>query len=267
MSMPLLVLAASLCSSSWGCKRRTVDPPRATVPSAATDAKVEDADSRDGIIEDAQRFAVQAWSFELDRYEMKIEDVAMSAALDAVLERTGADLVVNGGFFDPDGHPLGLAISDGAVLSRLAPSMSGGVVTSDGVRARLWEAESFVLGGDVRFAIQCRPRLVVNGAPNVRRDDGQRAERTTLCLRDGGRTVEVVIAKSSEGHASGPSLFATSGFLARRGCEEALNLDGGPSTGVAWRENGTIMRVGPRSGVRHAVTFVRRVRSARPEGR
>ncbi len=250
VSLPL-VLAALLCSSSSGCKRRTVD--------AVADAQVADSgDSRDGIIEDGQRFAVRAWAFGLDRYAMKIEDVGMSTALDAVLERTGAELVVNGGFFDPAGKPLGLAISDGTELSRLAPSMSGGVVTSDGARARLWESESFVLGEGVRFAIQCRPRLVVNGAPNVRSDDGKRSERTTLCLRDGGKTVEVVIAKSEEGLASGPSLFATSRFLARRGCEDALNLDGGPSTGAAWRENGSVMRVGPRAGVRHALTFKRR---------
>ena len=249
MSILIVLVAAS------GCRRKKAEPAQARVPLAAGGAPIEDPDAGDALVEDALRYTVRAWSLSLERYEMKIEDVGLTTALDTVLERTGAELVVNGGFFDPAGKPLGLAMSDGAVLSRLATTASGGVLTSDGERARLWEAETFTLPEKTRFAIQCRPRLVVDGAPNVRRDDGQRSERTALCVRDGGQTVEVVIVKSETGEASGPSLFALGRFLARRGCEGALNLDGGPSTGIAWRENGKVMLAAPRKGVRHAVVF------------
>jgi uncharacterized protein YigE (DUF2233 family)/pimeloyl-ACP methyl ester carboxylesterase len=250
----LTVLALVLLGGA-GCKRRKAEPANAHVPSAAGGAEVEDADGGDALVEDARRYSVRAWSFALDRYEMKIEDAGMSTALDSILERSGSELVVNGGFFDPAGRPLGLAMSDGAVLSRLATAASGGVLTFDGERARLWETESFSLPERTRFAIQCRPRLVVDGAPNVRRDDGQRSERTALCLRDGGKSIEVLIVKSESGEVSGPSLFALGRFLARRGCESALNLDGGPSTGVAWRENGVVKLLAPSRPVRHAVTF------------
>ena len=47
-------------------------------------------------------------------------------------------------------------------------------------------------------------------------------------------------------------------YLAQRGCEDAVNLDGGPSTGVACRENGAIRVLAPARPVRHAVTFRRR---------
>ena len=247
-----LLLAAIAAS---GCRRRKTELAHVRVPSAAGGAPVEDADAGDAIVEDALRYVVRGYAFPLARYEMKVEDVAMTTALDAVLERTGAELVVNGGFFDPTGKPLGLAMSDGAVLSRLSTAASGGVLTTDGESARLWEAETFTLPAQTRFAIQCRPRLVVGGAANVKRDDGQRSERTALCVRDGGLTVEVLIVRSESGEASGPSLFALGRFLARRGCEGALNLDGGPSTGVAWRENGKVMLAAPRKGVRHAVLF------------
>jgi hypothetical protein len=73
--------------------------------------------------------------------------------------------------------------------------------------------------------------------------------------------VEVVIVSSDSSEASGPSLFALGRFLARRGCENALNLDGGPSTGVAWRERGDgggITQLAPRRPIRHAVVFKRR---------
>lgn len=250
LAMIVLLVAA--------CRRRKAEPLNTRVPLAAGGVEVEEPDAGDTLVEDARRYAVRSWSFSLARHALSIEDVGLGTALDAVLERTGADLVVNGGFFDPAGKALGLAMSDGAVLSRLAVAASGGIVTTDGDRAQLWETESFALPDQTHFAIQCRPRLVVNGAPNVRRDDGQRSERTALCLRDGGQTVEVVLVARDGTDTSGPSLFALGKFLARRGCEGALNLDGGPSTGVSWREDGKVQLLAPRRPIRHAIVFKRR---------
>jgi uncharacterized protein YigE (DUF2233 family) len=248
-------LALAVLLMLTGCKRRSPDGSRGHVPLAAGGAPVDDGDAGDSLVEDARRYDVRMWTFSLDRYQMRIEDVAMSTALDAVLTRANAELVVNGGFFDPRGKPVGLVMSDGAVLSRLATSLSGGVVTSDGERAKLWESESFAIPEGTRFALQCRPRLVVDGAPNVKRDDGQRSERTALCLRDGGKTVDVVIVTGTTAESAGPSLFALGHFLARRGCEGALNLDGGPSTGIAWREDGAVRLLAPHRPVRHGVSF------------
>lgn len=208
------------------------------------------------VVEDARRYPVRTWSFALDRYELRIEDAGMTTALDAVLAKAGADLVVNGGFFDRDGKPVGLAISEGVVLSRIAKTLSGGVLTFDGARAELFASEGFVLPDGGTFAVQCRPRLVVDRAPNVRSDDGKRAERTALCTRDAGGTLSVVIVRGSEdGESAGPSLFALARYLVDAGCESALNLDGGPSTGVAWREDEKIKLLAPRGPVRHVIAF------------
>ncbi len=207
-------------------------------------------------VEDARRYDVRVWSFGLERYELRIEDAGMKTALDAVLAKTDAELVVNGGFFDPEGKPVGLAISNGAVLSRLGKNLSGGVLASDGMRAELFAAEGFVLPDGGTFAIQCRPRLVVDGKANVKSDDGKRAERTALCTRDAGRTVDVVVVRGSDdGESPGPSLFALARHLEEAGCEAALNLDGGPSTGVAWREGSDVRLLAPRGPVRHVVAF------------
>lgn len=231
----------------------------ASDPSDASEGDgADDAGDDTSIVEDARRYEVKTWSFSLERFTMHVEDVGMTTELGDVLRRTNAELVVNGGFFDPNGKALGLAISDGVPLSRLSKAMSGGVLTTDGERARLWESETFTLPEATRFAIQCKPRLVVDGAPNVRRDDGRRSERTALCVRDGGRTVDVVVVRDEAGDLGGPSLFALGRFLARRGCESALNLDGGPSTGVAWRDEGGVRALAPRGGVRHAVVFRKR---------
>jgi uncharacterized protein YigE (DUF2233 family) len=270
-SLLVLALASTALvgtASFIACKRRNEEPPRAHVPLPAGGAAVDDPDAEAGgeagvagataLVEDARRYDVRTWSFALDRYEMRVVDAGMSTALDAVLARSDAELVVNGGFFDPQGKPVGLVMSEGAVVSRLAPALSGGVVTSDGERAKLWESESFAMPDGARFAVQCRPRLVVDGAPNVKSDDGHRSERTALCLREGGKAIDVVIVKGASSESPGPSLFALGKYLAQRGCEGALNLDGGPSTGVAWRENGAVRMLAPARPVRHAVSFRRR---------
>lgn len=251
---------AAVAALVAGRRHKKAEPVSTKVPLAAGGAAIEEPDAGNDLVEDARRYAVRTWSFALDRFDLRIEDVGMGTALDALLERTGAELVVNGGFFDPEGKPLGLAMSDGAVLSRLSKT-TGGVVTFDGDRARLWATETFTIPESTRFAIQCKPRLVVEGSPNVRSDDGKRSERTALCLRDGGKTMEVVIVRDESAEAvGGPSLFALGRFLARHGCDGALNLDGGPSTGIAWRENGAVKQLAPQNGIRHAITFKRRAR-------
>lgn len=222
------------------------------------------AEDPNAVIEGTRRYPVRSWSFPLDRYEMTIEDTGMTTALDAVLEKTNGELAVNAGFFGPDGKPVGLSMSKGVITSRLSKAASGGVLVSDGTTAKLFATEDFDLrdaAADARYevALQCRPRLVVDSVVNIKRDDGRRAERTALCTRDGGKVVDVfVIRGSDDGESPGPSLFAFAQHLAARGCESALNLDGGPSTGVAWHEDGGVEQLAPRAPIRQAVVFEER---------
>jgi hypothetical protein len=113
-------------------------------------------------------------------------------------------------------------------------------------------AEGFVAPPGTDFALQARPRLVVDGGSNIRRDDGQAAERTALCLREQGRALEVIVARG-EAAWKGPALALLADMLVSRGCEGALNLDGGPSTGAAWRQGGQVHALAPRGPIRHAV--------------
>jgi uncharacterized protein YigE (DUF2233 family) len=197
-----------------------------------------------------ESFDVERWQFALDRTSLTIVDAGMRSDLARILRDRNALLVTNGGFFGTAGEPLGLAMVGGRALSRFSPRLSGGVLVVDADRAALFEAESFDAGTSAQFAIQCKPRLVVGGASNVKRDDGQRAERTALCVHGEGRTLDVVVAKNPEG---GPSLFALASYLATAGCDEALNLDGGPSTGVASREGDAVREERPRGPIRHAI--------------
>ena len=154
-----------------------------------------------------------------------------------------------------DGRPDGLSLAHGREESPLRRDLSGGVLSVARGMARLHESETFSPPPGTEFAVQCRPRLVVDGRVNIRSDDGRRADRTVLCVRDGGATLELYVARTDHPTGmGGPTLFVLATELLRRGCEQALNLDGGPSTGVAWRQSETEVRLlRPRGPVRQAI--------------
>jgi hypothetical protein len=150
---------------------------------------------------------------------------------------------VNGGFFETDGAASGLLVSHGRRMGQLdARGGSGVLVVSQG-RAHLLPADTTAesLQGDV--VLQCGPRLVeADGAMGIRTDDGKRASRTVACIRDAGRELDFVLAWTRNGDRDGPGLFEMAQWLVQplvagetSGCEAALNLDGGPSTGIVLR--------------------------------
>jgi uncharacterized protein YigE (DUF2233 family) len=187
----------------------------------------------------------------------EVVDLEFEGSLERVLERDRASLVVNGGYWDPNRQPEGLTVVGERVRVGFDPALGGGVLVVRDGRARLVDAE---LDGvfsptGVAFAQQCKPRLVVDGAVNIRRDDGQRADRTGLCVRDGGRTLEIAVARTGDDSRArgGPSLYAFAEALAAAGCEQALNLDGGPSSGIAWRAPDGVRGLPTRTAIRLAI--------------
>lgn len=240
------VFALSLLLTLAGCRR---DPLPLGGTLAATSARLPDASAQPSgkSVRLRRRFAI-------DQIDLGIADLHMSRGLDEVLKAQHAVLVVNGGFFDVHGEPVGLVVTNGKPLSALKPSLSGGVLTVDRGTAELFASEEYT-PHQVPFAIQCRPRLVVKSRSNIRSDTGERAARTAICIRDGGRELELVVATESP-DAPGPTLFELANELAAEGCEQALNLDGGPSTGWASESDAGVVFVPPRAAVRHAL-FIR----------
>ena len=190
-------------------------------------------------------------SFELAKVTLSIVDVKMTQSLDPLLRTPADEAVVNGEFFDKAQRPLGLAVSSGKTLSVLAPGLAGGVLWIKDSVGHLTASEEYREAA-VDFAIQCRPRLTVDSKNNIKTDDGKRAARTALCLRNGGRSLEILLAGARDGDIP-PTLFELGALLAAEGCEQALNLDGGPSTGGAFRSDGGVVAFRPRGPVRHAV--------------
>ncbi len=198
---------------------------------------------------------LHVFSFRVAEARFDVVDLGMSRDLEGALARTSASLAINGGYFAPSTQAEGLVIAAGKTLSPFAPALGGGVIVVRGGRAELVDATAFTPPADADFAIQARPRLVVDSAVNLRGDDGRRAERTALCVRDEGRRIEAIFAHGKGLAAGGPTLTMLAEMLASRGCEGALNLDGGPSSGAAWQSEARVEARLPRAAIRHAVTI------------
>jgi len=172
-----------------------------------------------------------------------------------------AVLVTDSGFFEPDYAPSGVVISCGRAVHGPGPRGGSGVLALGAALAAVVPVDTrdggtFAHDGGVTTAVQCGPRLVeAGGAPGVHRHDGRFAARTVACVRDGGRTLDVIAAWDVEDGLRGPELYDLASALAGPspvgdpvGCEAALNLDGGPSTGVFLRD----VAGGGRTVFRHA---------------
>ncbi len=202
-----------------------------------------------------ERFAADWFTFALASVRVEIADLHATRDLDATLSTPGALFATNAGFFDPRDAPLGLSVSRGVRHSAFAARMSGGVLEISDGGAELLETETYDSARKPDFAVQCRPRLVVGGHANVKRDDGKRAERTAVCLRDAGRTLAFVLAKDAE---RGPSLHALGRYLEAKGCQDALSLDGGPSTGAAYWGARGLESIPLRGPIRQAIVVSQR---------
>ncbi len=146
----------------------------------------------------------------------------------AVAQQHAAAAVLNGGYFDPRDRPMGWLVAGGRQLN--PPRRNDWpVLTVQGNRVRIRAADGAATWRGVRQAVQCGPRLVVDGHPTQLKDSPRRARsaagldsRHHLVLaatRQGGLTLaELAAALARPVAAGGP------------GCQVAMNLDGGPST-------------------------------------
>jgi exopolysaccharide biosynthesis protein len=160
-----------------------------------------------------------------------------------------AFLVVNGSYFTPERKPTGLLVSQGKVISPLVRRGGGagtGVLVIDADRVRLFARER-IKKRDYEgsaFAIQAGPRVIEPGSiGGIRSDDGLRANRTVIGADRRGRLV-LAVTYGDDGSRTGATLYELMHLLSRGLAEVAddlpldfaLNLDGGPSTGLFLRQ-------------------------------
>jgi hypothetical protein len=184
-----------------------------------------------GVLGGAARWGYTELAPDLQLTELRIHLPPGGANLGDLLG-PGALAVINGGYFEPDFRPTTWLVDVGVALAPKAETSKGGVLAlgSGGI----YVGPMAGLGFEPVLAVQSFPLLVeAEGKPGVYRDDGRRAARTVACLV--GNSLHFIVIAAPRG--DGPTLFETAQLLreprpAGFGCRRALNLDGGPSSGV-----------------------------------
>jgi exopolysaccharide biosynthesis protein len=177
--------------------------------------------------------------------------LALNDAQDSLSEiAPDALAVMNAGFFTKERRPTGLLVSEGRILSPFVAHSGGagsGVFLIENDTASLVERDqasalvskrSF---GPTAFAIQAGPRIIEpDGKDGIVKDDGAHANRTVIGENAEGEAI-IAIVIGPAGWPSGPTLYEVQRLLGGTGLGRisrdlafrfALNLDGGPSTGL-----------------------------------
>jgi uncharacterized protein YigE (DUF2233 family) len=184
-----------------------------------------------GVLSSAAQWGFTELTVDLGRTELRIVLAKGGAELGSLLSPK-ALAVVNGGYFEADFRPTTWVVDAGVQLSAKSDTSKGGVFAlgREGVYIGAVSGLTFA----PRLAVQSFPLVVEpEGKTGVYRDDGRRAARTVACLV--GDSLHFIVITAPRG--DGPTLFETATLLREPrpsgfGCRRALNLDGGPSSGV-----------------------------------
>lgn len=154
--------------------------------------------------------------------------------LNAAMEAMDCVAGCNGGFFGPDGQPLGLVIADGQSSGRknTASSLTSGVLFIDGTRIKLERSEAYFQrsGTPPRQLLQSGPFLVENGKPVDGLSDRNYARRTFI-LTDGNNRWAIGYSPATTLQHLAKALAEPKTFP-NFNVSAALNLDGGSSSGL-----------------------------------
>ena len=160
-------------------------------------------------------------------------DSARYQTMDVPLRTGGAVAGVNGGFFNRTPfEPVGLMISEKKHVGRLDPdSWMKGLLVVRSTRFALESVTSFKADDpDITGAIQSGPWLVREGLAETDNSRGQPAARTFIGHDGKGRWFLGVSNDCSLHHLAG--FLRSNEVRAVIDVQWALNLDGGPSTGL-----------------------------------
>lgn len=200
-------------------------------PVVASDIQVPGLRVQTGALGQAARWGFSDLALDAKRTQLRIALAKGGATLESLLPQGGL-AVVNGGYFEPDFKPTTWLVDQGIQLAPKADTSKGGVLALG--PGGLYLGPVSGLGFRPELAVQSFPLVVeAEGKAGVYRDDGRRAARTIACLVGDALHFIVIAAPRGEG----PTLFETAALLrqpppAGFGCRRALNLDGGPSSGV-----------------------------------
>jgi uncharacterized protein YigE (DUF2233 family) len=162
---------------------------------------------------------------------------------------------VNGGYFDPEGAPVGLLISAGKTIApfRRARLLSGVFGVRSG-KVEIFRASEFpIQKKNWRDAVQCGPFLIGGGKP-VTGLDNTRMARRTFVLTTADRRAAIGYCEP----VTLANLVRVLAALSQLKVARALNLDGGSSSAFWCRTSEQTVSVSEIKSVRDFLAIVPR---------
>lgn len=153
------------------------------------------------------------------------------------MQQSQALAVINGGYFDANDNATALVISNGQA-SGSSYSGFGGMLSLDGqghISLRSLRTQPYDSGEGLTQATQSSPMLVLNGKRTQFTADASQSRRSVVAMDKQGRLLLI----ASPGETFSLDQLATLLAASDLGIETALNLDGGGSTGLYVKGNGS----------------------------
>ena len=161
-----------------------------------------------------------------------IDDPARAKRTAQILQEKHFLAGVNGGYFQPDGTPLGLVIAHGKFIhaQEKARLLSGFFVATKSGFSLLRVGEK--IPADATEVLQAGPFLIDHNLPVVGLEATRSARRTFLATDNHGLWVMGVISPVTLAEASRVLQTAAPRFFSATKIDRALNLDGGSSSAL-----------------------------------
>jgi uncharacterized protein YigE (DUF2233 family) len=159
--------------------------------------------------------------------------------LKEIQETSNALLTFNGAFFTEDYKPTGLLISKNQELHHLSKAdLMNGIFSIDSNNKTAVSDQHQFSPKNTGFAIQNGPLLMLDGRTQIKSDNGKTASRTVIGVDSAGNIVLILVKQSLLNSDNTLTLFELANLLKDSpelhslNLISALNLDGGPSTGM-----------------------------------
>ncbi|MBV9673600.1 MAG: phosphodiester glycosidase family protein [Verrucomicrobia bacterium] len=221
IAVTLILLFPCSLAASWKIVQRT----------NLIDLKSELAGSILKVTDGSIAAEIQVVFFPADRFHFNVilnRDREFFTAKQVALQKD-AIAAINGGYFNSDGSPIGLLISEGRLISPLQRSrLLSGVFLLKNYRPELRRVQELLTIQGVQEAIQCGPFLVDNKHTVAGLNASRIADRSFI-FDCGASLWGFGICRSLSLAAMGSCLNELP-IVPGRNIVRALNLDGGTST-------------------------------------
>jgi len=172
-------------------------------------------------------------AFKIDPAKLKLRvavaaDEVAGATAKELAKRDRAMLVINGGFFTPEHKSIGLIVNEGKKLNPLHRTSWWSVFQIEGGKPSIVRPSSYKGGSGVEMAIQCGPRLTVDGSTPKLKESV--SKRSAIGIARDGKVVVMITEGSGISMKELARRMGGSPFQGGLGCPNSMALDGGSSS-------------------------------------